>query len=346
MLLFFSEMEMSEELKRARREKELKHRRDKSTLSEVKEEISKSQARLEDLKAEKHRLFTEFKKILGEDEIRKNNQRIKEAEALKNINMMNMTFGPMTSNTSNQRASHQAPPSSHSGPVMPNSSSHSNANILPSTLHHLQPIQPMFYSQQHGQTVATSANSPNISNSSREQSRQEQEKSAVNHRLSGRIPTPTSYASASMSSQGRQQPQINQRSQESQQPVSIYSNKTLQLHPGAPLSLTSMASSVSSAASIISSSGAPSYINDRHRMSYKRSHEQSSGQSINLHPSTTSGSVISGPSASERQLSHHPHFMHHPNFKHNLGQHSQQPPPMHQLPPGAFSQLGGLYFLN
>lgn len=334
-------MEMSEELKRARREKELKHRRDKSTLSEVKEEISKSQARLEDLKAEKHRLFTEFKKILGEDEIRKNNQRIKEAEALKNLNMMNMTFGPMTSNTSssNQRTSHQAPPSSHSGPVMP-SSSHSNANLLPSTLHHLQPIQPMFYSQQHGQTVASSANSPNISNASREQSRQEQ--SAINHhRPSGRIPTPTSYASASLSSQGRQQPQINQRSQESLTPVSIYShNKTLQLHPGAPLSLTSMASSVSSAASITSSSGAPSYTSDRHRMSYKRSHEQS-GQSINLHPSTTSGSVISGPSASERQPSHHQHFMHHPNFKHNLGQHSQHPPPMHQLPPGAYAQLGG-----
>ncbi|XP_017471320.1 PREDICTED: G protein pathway suppressor 2 [Rhagoletis zephyria] len=347
------EMEMSEELKRARREKELKHRRDKSTLSEVKEEIIKSQARLEDLKAEKHRLFTEFKKILGEDEIRKTNQRIREAEAQKNLNM---TFGPVTSNTantSNQRPPHQTVPSSHAGPIMP-SSSHSNANILPSTLHHLHPIQPMFYSQQHGQAAATSANSPNIlsassSNASREQQSRQEQSALGHHRLNGRIPTPTSYAPTSLNSQGRQQPQIiNQRSQQ-EPPVSIYSNNKAphQLHPGAPLSLTSMASSVSSAASIIPipSSGATSYTSDRHRMSYKRSHEQSSissaGPSINLHPPTTAGGVISGQSGSDRQSSHHQHFLHHSNFKHNLGQHSQQPPAMHQLPPGAFPQLGG-----
>lgn len=166
---------MSQELKRARREKELKHKRDKLTLGEIKEEINKNESRLNELRNEKHRLFTEFKKVLNEDETRKNLQRAKENAAFANLNM---TFGPVTTSAPTLPS---APPkhfqssisssSGQQGPIMP-STSHSNSTIMPSSLHHLQPIQQMFYSQQQQQqqqqqNVATSHSSlnPNVPHS-------------------------------------------------------------------------------------------------------------------------------------------------------------------------------------
>ncbi|XP_027199425.2 uncharacterized protein LOC113793575 [Dermatophagoides pteronyssinus] len=86
------EMEMSEELKRAKREKELKHNLDKRTLDEIKEEITRKEKKLADLGSEKHKLFAEFKKVCNEDNSRKNLLRQKEANV-----MLNMTFGPSQS---------------------------------------------------------------------------------------------------------------------------------------------------------------------------------------------------------------------------------------------------------
>ncbi|OTF73428.1 hypothetical protein BLA29_000259 [Euroglyphus maynei] len=83
---------MSEELKRAKREKELKHNLDKRTLDEIKEEITRKERKLAELGSEKHKLFAEFKKVCNEDNSRKNLQRQKEANV-----MLNMTFGPAQS---------------------------------------------------------------------------------------------------------------------------------------------------------------------------------------------------------------------------------------------------------
>ena len=82
--LIYLEMKMSAELKLAKREKELKHKRDKSSLDEIREEIVKEEKHLEELKNQKDRLFADFKKVLTEDEARKNMQRAREA-AFNNI---------------------------------------------------------------------------------------------------------------------------------------------------------------------------------------------------------------------------------------------------------------------
>lgn len=85
---FKQEMEMSEELKRAKREKELKHKRDQLTLDEIKDQIAKHQNKLSEYKAGKEKLFSEYKKVLNDDENKKAAQRAKDVASL------NVTFGP------------------------------------------------------------------------------------------------------------------------------------------------------------------------------------------------------------------------------------------------------------
>lgn len=79
-------MEMSEELKRAKREKELKHKQDKMNLSEIKDQLNKGEQTIMEFENKKHRLFADFKKLLNDDDNRKNLQKQKETNAT-------LTFG-------------------------------------------------------------------------------------------------------------------------------------------------------------------------------------------------------------------------------------------------------------
>lgn len=76
---FFTEQEQDAEQERHRREQELKRKRDATTLEDIKDQLSKLEARLKELKEEKHELFLQLKKVLNEDEIRK---RQKESEIM------------------------------------------------------------------------------------------------------------------------------------------------------------------------------------------------------------------------------------------------------------------------
>ncbi|KPM02732.1 hypothetical protein QR98_0011500 [Sarcoptes scabiei] len=178
------EMEMSEELKRAKREKELKHNQDKLTLEEIKEEIVKNKQKLTELEIEKHRLFAEFKKVLHEDDNRKNLQRLKETNIIPN-----MTFGPPQSTSlaipisTNHLQSSQSIASSSSvsasqinpsanfpiklGPVAsPQSSGHSKTRppMLPEPS--LLPLYPMFAHNTSMPSQAAFSLSPSIITSS------------------------------------------------------------------------------------------------------------------------------------------------------------------------------------
>lgn len=78
---------MSEELKRAKRAKELKHKQDKMNLSEIKDQLIKGEQTIMEYENKKHRLFADFKKLLNDDDNRKNLQKQKEANAI------TLTFG-------------------------------------------------------------------------------------------------------------------------------------------------------------------------------------------------------------------------------------------------------------
>ncbi|CAG0888987.1 unnamed protein product [Cyprideis torosa] len=75
------EDEMEEEEERLRLEQERKRKESAITLEEVKEDIRKWEKKLTDLKEEKHELFSQLKKVLHEDEVRRRQQVIKEQES-------------------------------------------------------------------------------------------------------------------------------------------------------------------------------------------------------------------------------------------------------------------------
>lgn len=319
------EMEMSAELRRARREKELKHKRDKSTLGEIKEEIERERKNLDHLLEEKHRLFVEFKKVLGDDEKRKNLQMAKEVAAYSNL--QNITFGPPQPPATNATVNVTMPKPSYPEPNTTASNVTSNSTILPSSLHHLQPIQSMFFAQQqqqqHGAQINTSsANSITIP-ASHAPSPPSQSSAINHHRLNNeRIPTPTTFASSPKHT-------LSQQQQQQSSPL-IYAKPMLP-HPTTPLAMTSISSSSSSPSMIstMSSSSSPQFANDRHRL-YKRSHDQM-GQSppVSLSMPTSSVlSALSGQSASA--INTQPSHLHYlpTNYK----------PQMNPMQPAPFGQ--------
>lgn len=74
-----TEQEQDAEQERHRRELELKRKRDALTLEDIKDQVTRLEARVSELKAEKHDTFLKLKKVLNEEENRKK-QREKEAE--------------------------------------------------------------------------------------------------------------------------------------------------------------------------------------------------------------------------------------------------------------------------
>ncbi|KAH7641996.1 G-protein pathway suppressor, partial [Dermatophagoides farinae] len=145
------EMEMSEELKRAKREKELKHNLDKRTLDEIKEEITRKERKLADLGSEKHKLFAEFKKVCNEDNSRKNLQRQKEASV-----MLNLTFGP---SQSGGPGSQQLPLSLATLPSSSSSAATSSALALSQSQLNQNVASLKFPNAQHHPSSITNSNS-------------------------------------------------------------------------------------------------------------------------------------------------------------------------------------------
>ena len=68
------EQEQSAEVERARRERERKKKQEALTLEETKEEIANAEAKLAQLKEEKHQLFHTLKRVLYEDDQRKSKE--------------------------------------------------------------------------------------------------------------------------------------------------------------------------------------------------------------------------------------------------------------------------------
>lgn len=78
------EQEADAEVERQRKERERKQKQDVMTLGETRDQISQLEVRLAQLKDEKHQLFLQLKKVLNEDDRRR--QLVKES----NDNMMSM----------------------------------------------------------------------------------------------------------------------------------------------------------------------------------------------------------------------------------------------------------------
>lgn len=80
------EQEQDKELERMRLERELKKRKaeeDSLTLEQTKEQVKQLEAKLEQLKGEKHELFSQFKKVLHqEDETRKRSIKEQQSEVI------------------------------------------------------------------------------------------------------------------------------------------------------------------------------------------------------------------------------------------------------------------------
>lgn len=72
---------------------ELKRKRDAMTLEDIKDQLSKLETHLEELRANKHEAFLKLKKVLNEDENRKK-QREKEAEVANQQNMNGHPYHP------------------------------------------------------------------------------------------------------------------------------------------------------------------------------------------------------------------------------------------------------------
>lgn len=272
-------MEMSAELKRARREKELKHKRDKSTLGDIKEELTKYATKLNELENEKHALFMEFKRVLNVDSTRKSEIDKKQKETA--AAYQNLTFGPVKGDSSgNQKQLSSSHSSSQSTPIMP---ANAHSNILPNSLHHLQPIQPMFFSQppsSSSSSVTTSSAAPPPLNPHR-----------------------------SIDRNARMPPSSTATSKPNAPPVTMMP-KTLSSH----VPLTSIPSSVSASPSLVPASVSSQFQNDRHRASFKRSHEQAS--SSPMQTSAIPGPITTAPPS-------HMHYM--ANYKPQLG-------PQHPIP--------------
>ncbi|XP_021963753.1 extensin isoform X3 [Folsomia candida] len=76
------ELEADAEMDRQRKERERQQKQHVLTLSETREQITQSEARLAELKEEKHQLFLQLKKVLNEDEIRKRQLYTQEAQEM------------------------------------------------------------------------------------------------------------------------------------------------------------------------------------------------------------------------------------------------------------------------
>lgn len=289
---------MSEELKRARREKELKHKRDKSTLGDIKEEIAKSNAKLAELETDKHQLFTEFKRVLTLDSNRRNQIQKEEAS-----NYHNLTFGPVTttSNTTNQKPFQGNISSASSNSIMPNSA---HSSILPSSLHHLQPMQSMYFS--HATAASTSSASNVLTSSSNSSTNQ--------HRMNGRVASANMFTNSS-----KYNPSLS----------SSFDRKPVLQHVHM--------SPIPSIPSPVPTPVPSPFQNDRHRLSFKRTHDQVSSPSLNLQASA--GGVITippGPGPVTSAPPSHLHYIANSHYKPPMVQPSMPP-----IPPGVFPQISG-----
>lgn len=115
-------MEMSEELKRANREKELKHKLDKSSLDGIKKEIAKLEKEKIELEKEKDQIFQKYKDRFKEGDDPKVARSRETTQATPPNQPLNITFGqPIATSSSKQ---HAPPPTQqqqqqHSAPVPP-----------------------------------------------------------------------------------------------------------------------------------------------------------------------------------------------------------------------------------
>jgi G protein pathway suppressor 2 len=73
----YAEQEADAEVERQRKERERQQKQDVMTLGETKMQIEQQEAKLAQLKEEKHQLFLQLKKVLNEDDSRRR-QMIKE----------------------------------------------------------------------------------------------------------------------------------------------------------------------------------------------------------------------------------------------------------------------------
>ncbi|KAG8226469.1 hypothetical protein J437_LFUL009777 [Ladona fulva] len=78
------EQEADAEVERQRKERERQQKQDVMTLGETREQISHLEAKLAQLKDEKHQLFLQLKKVLNEDDIRRR-QLVKESNDMLNM---------------------------------------------------------------------------------------------------------------------------------------------------------------------------------------------------------------------------------------------------------------------
>lgn len=84
---FISEQEADAEEERLRKERERQQKQDVMTLGETREQISNLDNELSQLKAEKHQLFLQLKKVLNEDDRRR--QLIKETRFVLQLQCLN-----------------------------------------------------------------------------------------------------------------------------------------------------------------------------------------------------------------------------------------------------------------
>jgi len=77
-LYCISEQEADAEEERLRKERERQQKQDVMTLGETREQISNLDNELSQLKAEKHQLFLQLKKVLNEDDKRRQLASLKE----------------------------------------------------------------------------------------------------------------------------------------------------------------------------------------------------------------------------------------------------------------------------
>ena len=278
---------MSAELKRAKREKELKHKRDKLTLDEIREEIAQQEKQLEDLKNQKDRLFAEFKKVLTEDEARKNMQRAREAA------FNHITFS--TPNSADLPKPYQsAIVTVANTPVAP-----STISSVPHPTHSLNGQQ--LYYQSHLQQLSTP-------NKIQQQQQQQQQRQTLTGSPNAslqlrRDPTPQSHMSTPPNSnpmllsqpshlqQQQQQPQPHQT-----QPLMLSKQTPPSHHPSMPLHLGF--SGIIPHPQQSSQSFVNQNISDRGRVSItgKRSHEQSNSISQQQAP-PPQPQILSGPNS-------------------------------------------------
>jgi G protein pathway suppressor 2 len=114
--LSFSDQEADAEVERQRKERERQQKQHVFTLNETREQITQSEARLTDLKEEKHQLFLQLKKVLNEDEIRKRQLMSQENEMIRmhQFNVSQYTNPPRIQMVSSEQSSQH-----HTGFIQP-----------------------------------------------------------------------------------------------------------------------------------------------------------------------------------------------------------------------------------